>query len=49
MKIIDLFCVDCDKTTRQIYRGILADGSHLYICTECGCENYENAEMDENI
>lgn len=38
-KYIDLFCTDCDKITRQKYKGILADGSQLYICKECGCEN----------
>lgn len=38
-KEIDLFCIDCDKITRQKYKGILADGSHLFICKECGCEN----------
>ena len=35
----DLFCIDCDTITRQKYKGILSDGSHLYICKECGCEN----------
>ena len=35
----DLFCTECDTITRQIYKGILSDGSHLYICKECGCEN----------
>lgn len=43
----DLFCVDCDKITRQKYKGILVDGSHLYICKECGCENTVN-EVEEN-
>ena len=38
-KEIDLFCIDCDTITRQKYKGILSDGSHLYICKECGCEN----------
>ena len=44
MKECDFFCVDCDKITRQIYKGILADGSNLYICTNCGCENTEKKE-----
>ena len=35
----DLFCTECDTITRQKYKGILSDGSHLYICKECGCEN----------
>lgn len=38
-KDTDLFCVDCDKITKQKYKGILSDGSYLYICKECGCEN----------
>ena len=38
-KEIDLFCIECDTITRQKYKGILSDGSHLYICKECGCEN----------
>ena len=35
-KETDLFCIDCDTITRQKYKGILSDGSHLYICKECG-------------
>ena len=27
----DLFCVDCGKGTKQIYKGRYVDGSHLYI------------------
>ena len=38
-KETDLFCIDCDTITRQKYKGILPDGSYLYICKECGCEN----------
>ena len=38
-KETDLFCIDCDTITRQKYKGILSDGSRLYICKECGCEN----------
>ena len=38
-KETDLFCIDCDTITRQKYKGILSDGSLLYICKECGCEN----------
>ena len=37
----DFFCVNCGEITRQTYRGIYADGNHLYICKECGCENTE--------
>ena len=40
----DFFCVDCRKIVRQTYRGTYADGSHLYICKECGCENTEERE-----
>lgn len=40
----DLFCVDCKEITRQKYKGIYADKTHLYICKECGCENYEKEE-----
>ena len=36
----DLFCVDCKSVTRQIYKGIYNDGTHQFICQECGCENY---------
>ena len=38
-KETDLFCIECNTITRQKYKGILSDGSHLYICKECGCEN----------
>lgn len=38
-KIINLYCIDCDKVTKQKYKGVLADGFHLHICQECGCEN----------
>ena len=38
-KFTDLFCIECDTITRQKYKGILSDGSRLYICKECGCEN----------
>ena len=43
-KETDLFCIDCDTITRQKYKGILSDGSHLYICKECGCENTTTEE-----
>ena len=36
----DLFCEDCKSVTRQIYKGIYNDGTHQFICQECGCENY---------
>lgn len=40
-EVYDLFCVDCGKITKQIYKGVYTDGSHLYICQESGCENTE--------
>lgn len=43
-KETDLFCVDCDKITKQKYKGVLADGNQLYICKECGCENTTKEE-----
>ena len=43
-KETDLFCIDCDTITRQKYKGILSDGSYLYICKECGCENTRTEE-----
>lgn len=36
----DLYCVDCREVTRQKYKGIYNDGTHQFICQECGCENY---------
>ena len=38
-KFTDLFCIECDTITRQKYKGILSDGSHLYICKERICKN----------
>ena len=38
----DFFCIDCGRITKQKYKGLYTDGSHLYICIECGCENIEN-------
>lgn len=40
-EIMDLYCIDCNEVTRQKYKGVLADGSLLYVCQECGCENTE--------
>lgn len=40
----DFFCVDCEEVTKQTYKGVYADGSYLYICKECGCENTEERE-----
>lgn len=37
--VIDLYCVDCKSWTKQKYKGILADGSQLFLCKDCGCEN----------
>lgn len=36
---IDLYCIDCKRWTKQKYKGVLADGSRLFLCKECGCEN----------
>lgn len=35
----NLYCIDCDKYTKQKYVTKLADNSLLYLCKECGCEN----------
>ena len=40
----DLFCVDCKEITSQKYKGGYYDKTNLYICQECGCENYEKEE-----
>lgn len=46
--IIDLYCVDCKNWTKQKYNGILTDGSQLFLCKDCGCENtIEKYERDE--
>lgn len=38
----NLFCFDCNETTTQECKGITNDGKEkMYICCECGCENYE--------
>ena len=40
MKVIkEVWCTDCNKWEKQEYRGTLADGSQLFLCLECGCEN----------
>lgn len=44
----DLYCVNCNRWTRQKHIGILADGSQLFLCKDCGCENtIEKHERDE--
>lgn len=40
----DYYCFDCGQVTRQKYRGIYNDGTQMYICNECGCENTETNE-----
>lgn len=41
----NIFCVDCDGYRKQKLKGRNKyDGTLLYICTECGCENSEQAE-----
>lgn len=34
-------CLNTQKNSwkRQRYKGILADGSQLFLCEDCGCEN----------
>lgn len=40
MKVIkEVWCTDCNSWEKQEYRGILADGSQLFLCLKCGCEN----------
>ena len=40
MKAIkEVWCTDCNSWEKQEYRGILADGSQLFLCLKCGCEN----------
>ena len=47
--IIDLYCVDCKGWTKQTYRRVLADGSQLFLCKDCGCENtIEKHEQEQN-
>ena len=37
---IDLYCVDCQKWTRQKYHHKnFVDGDDVYVCEMCGCEN----------
>lgn len=50
----DVFCVDCNGNRRQNLRGRNNyDGTLLYICTECGCENSVEdeytKEMKQNV
>ncbi|WP_195618884.1 hypothetical protein [Clostridium paraputrificum] len=42
-----LYCVDCDKYTKQKYVSTLADKSLLYLCNECGCENSIEDDKEE--
>ena len=36
---VDLYCVDCKSWTKQKYERVFADGSQLFLCKDCGCEN----------
>lgn len=50
----DVFCVDCDGYRKQKLKGRNNyDGTLLYICTECGCENCiedeHTKEMKQNV
>lgn len=39
-KCYDIFCINCDGYRKQKLKGRNSyDGTLLYICTECGCEN----------
>jgi hypothetical protein len=47
---VDKYCTDCDSVTSQTYKGKTNSGDEdMYICTECGCENYEVAEDIESV
>lgn len=48
-EIYYIFCMDCGNHTGQKYKGIYADESRMYICQECGCENYEHKHEYELI
>lgn len=41
----DVFCIDCNGYRKQKLKGRNSyDGTLLYVCTECGCENLEQTE-----
>lgn len=45
----DVFCFDCDRVTRQKYKGTTyATNEKMFVCTDCGSENYESEEIDES-
>ena len=50
MKVIkEVWCTDCNSWEKQEYRGTLADGSQLFLCLECGCENtVERFEVEQS-
>lgn len=44
----DLYCIDCDGTTRQKFHCEMPDNTLLYVCSVCGCENsIENSKENE--
>jgi hypothetical protein len=43
----DFYCADCQTITRQVYKGLLANNSRLFLCRRCGCENYDDT-VDES-
>lgn len=44
----EVFCVDCDGYRKQKLIGQNNfDGTLLYICTECGCENSIENELEQ--
>lgn len=45
--IENVYCVDCKNWRYQKYRRKLADGSLLFLCKDCGCEN--TIEKQERI
>lgn len=46
----DVFCVDCDGYRRQMLKGRnIYDGTLLYLCTECECENSIEDELTKDL
>lgn len=44
----DQYCKDCGKVTRQKYRGTYNQNKEdMFICQDCGSENYEEREIEE--
>lgn len=46
----DIFCFNCDGYRKQKLKGRNSyDGTLLYICTECGCENSVENESTKDL